>query len=1137
MLTKWRLVWANPLGEPSGVLFDTLDIPESILSAQEEGKLVVFAGAGVSMGPPSGLPSFVRLAEMIAQRALTDEENSRLDHFLGVLKSEGRDVHSLAVQALNVPGSRPTPLHDQLVRLFARPEHVRIVTTNFDPHFASVVAQVHPGVPIYSAPALPRGGDFHGLVNLHGATAGQPRDLVLTDEDFGRAYLTEGWARMFLEQLFARYYVLFVGYTHTDPPVHYIARGLPSEVQARRFAITHEDARRWTRLGVGVIRLTLGAGNDFAPLTRGVTRWADITRGSNFWLEEQIIQILARPDPAALTNEQANLLEWCLAHDRTVPFFTRNARGLMWVDWLGSRQRLARFFDAKTRLDRPYERQVAVWLADQLVGGPTERSFEIIRRHGGRFSRELHRWLLHRIGDRELPIAWTFLVAQEIEATDSEAHYTVGEKLRTFAGENLPAFWALFRACTEPRLGLDAHGFGGPGQAAYARVEINGQAPVLWSVWREAIVPRFDEFARPMLAVLLVQLQRVTELAHAIGGAEDFHRQVTGDRSRLAQIDHNDHRDSRPDVLVDMLVQVVTHLARQPAGLAEAEIRGWLDNVDGILRRLGLHALEESAQMDAATKTAWARSSAESYPAESPEQREAAALVLRLQHPTPPGPATVAAALLPPVPETLPPLPELLAMDARQRFRTVMQARLAPTVVLASLRELSAATRQDGRLSDHDLWDLLIGRLNWRQLAPAERAELVTLLQPPFALAIHARAVVRCLFHQDPLEHDQREGQPAATAAEAAQLFVVSQALWQILRDEPVEETGDFAQTDWISLALNDGVGIYHLVRFWMQFVSLQPHDAAAPVLPAGVAAIFADICSRATEVARRARAVLVQDMRFVMVRDPGWTTTHMVPLFDFATAGNEAWVAWRAFLDHGRLSRPLALALLPHYRAGQATFLAAGEKILGEFLQDVVTIVVHVRPPSSGEWMRALLPALAPEERQRWARLLGREIDGMPDDEQRELWQVWLGEYWRDRRAGRLGAATMPLTSGEAALMAGWLPSLTEIFPEAFDLVRNSPPPDFTDEIFAWRELRKSPLPQRHPVGFLQLVEFLLAHMQTGRVSHEIVVETAERLPRLAALRAPLLRIADVFQGHSWMPAHDFRAWIEREFPHTAGA
>src|SRR5690554_7670999 len=40
--------------------------------------------------------------------------------------------------------------------------------------------------------------------------------LVITDREFGRAYLTEGWARRFLVALFRKYVVLFVGYSHDD---------------------------------------------------------------------------------------------------------------------------------------------------------------------------------------------------------------------------------------------------------------------------------------------------------------------------------------------------------------------------------------------------------------------------------------------------------------------------------------------------------------------------------------------------------------------------------------------------------------------------------------------------------------------------------------------------------------------------------------------------------------------------------------------------------------------------------------------------------------------------------------------------------------------------------------------------------
>jgi hypothetical protein len=61
---------------------------------------------------------------------------------------------------------------------------------------------------------------------------------VLTDEDFGRAYLTEGWAREFLQRLFAEFTTLFVGYSHNDLPVEYLARGMSGKPIAPRFALT-----------------------------------------------------------------------------------------------------------------------------------------------------------------------------------------------------------------------------------------------------------------------------------------------------------------------------------------------------------------------------------------------------------------------------------------------------------------------------------------------------------------------------------------------------------------------------------------------------------------------------------------------------------------------------------------------------------------------------------------------------------------------------------------------------------------------------------------------------------------------------------------------------------------------------------
>ena len=43
------------------------DFPEPLLNAPRDGRLVVLAGAGVSMGPPANLPSFPELAHQVAE--------------------------------------------------------------------------------------------------------------------------------------------------------------------------------------------------------------------------------------------------------------------------------------------------------------------------------------------------------------------------------------------------------------------------------------------------------------------------------------------------------------------------------------------------------------------------------------------------------------------------------------------------------------------------------------------------------------------------------------------------------------------------------------------------------------------------------------------------------------------------------------------------------------------------------------------------------------------------------------------------------------------------------------------------------------------------------------------------------------
>ena len=61
-----------------------LDFPNSLLKAIRDGDLVVFAGAGVSMGEPACLPDFKNLAKAISQYSVEDpQEDEPEDQFLG----------------------------------------------------------------------------------------------------------------------------------------------------------------------------------------------------------------------------------------------------------------------------------------------------------------------------------------------------------------------------------------------------------------------------------------------------------------------------------------------------------------------------------------------------------------------------------------------------------------------------------------------------------------------------------------------------------------------------------------------------------------------------------------------------------------------------------------------------------------------------------------------------------------------------------------------------------------------------------------------------------------------------------------------------------------------------------------------
>ena len=225
------------------------DIPDALLEAHEEGRVVFFCGAGISY--PAGLPGFKGLVEQIYQMndtTLKDIEreafdrgqyDATLDLLERRLPGQRLKVRRALAEALkpNLSLDGATDTQAALLRLARNREGaLRLVTTNFDRVFHTAAEYTGQEFQAYAAPMLPipKNSRWNGLVYLHGLLPDNNDDttlnrLVVTSGDFGLAYLTERWAARFVSELFRNYVVCFVGYSINDPVLRYMMDALAAD--------------------------------------------------------------------------------------------------------------------------------------------------------------------------------------------------------------------------------------------------------------------------------------------------------------------------------------------------------------------------------------------------------------------------------------------------------------------------------------------------------------------------------------------------------------------------------------------------------------------------------------------------------------------------------------------------------------------------------------------------------------------------------------------------------------------------------------------------------------------------------------------------------------------------------------------
>ena len=594
-----------------------IDFPDPLLDALRDGKLVIFAGAGVSMGEPSCLPDFAGLADRIAAgTGQTMQDLEPVDRFLGRLQHAGVDVHARAAGALSPREHEPTDLHRDLLRLSSGAGVLRVVTTNFDRLFEQASKDVLDSSPeLFRAPALPLGNHFNGIVHIHGAI-GHPGGMVLTDRDFGRAYLTEGWARRFLVALFRQFTVLFVGYGHNDTVMNYLARALPESAASRRFALTGErdsDLQRWRILGIEPIQYSQDNDDDYSKLHEGIRRLADFSRRSVLDWKREITE-LARKNPPLLGEEDAGLIEEALKDETRTRFFTDAASSPEWIDWLDKRKHLDALFSRGDLSEQ--DKVLSQWLAERFAFSCADKLFLLVARHGTHLNPSFWQVLGREIGlgeqdplDKEVLSRWISLLLATAPAVAycrvSSVLFWMGEKSAKHG--MLDCLLQVFNVMVGNRLQLkqDIWRSNVDDDDSTTAVDVDlvpiGEQYHLEVLWRNGLKPNLDQVAEPLLRQLVGCLEErhlTLSLWQETVGSRD------SDSWRRSAIEDG-VEDEPVDILINAARDCLEWLAKNQAGTAQRRCAQLVGSQAPLLRRLAVHALSARADLTADGKIDW----------------------------------------------------------------------------------------------------------------------------------------------------------------------------------------------------------------------------------------------------------------------------------------------------------------------------------------------------------------------------------------------------------------------------------------------------------------------------------------------------------------------------------------------------
>ena len=462
------------------------DIPDALLQAHEEGRVVFFCGAGISY--PAGLPDFGGLVQKLFQQVgePPDETERNLIGQSQFDRAIGHYERRIQGGRITTRRGLPSILSGDLTKRRALTTHLalltlgrfrdgghKLVTTNFDTLFEAAARRYGlPNPTIYPDP--PTRLRWGGVVHLHGrmpaqASVDELDQLVLSDGDFGQAYLTQGWAARFVAGLFRDYTLCFVGYSIEDPVLRYMTAAHALDGAHKMFAFASYETgkaepalKAWKDKHVTPILYDDAASH--RSLHQTLHMWASVYR-AGIRGKERIVERYAHRPPRESTsrNDFVSRMLWALSDKSGLPakrFADFNpAPPLEWLLEPFARERfghgdLTRFgvpphdeVDNKLRFSlirrpAPYDRAPTMLLAS---GGIADSQWD-----GGMY--HLARWLVRHLDDPRLVLwiaerggklhdNWQWLIERELDrfaSLEREGKTSELDEIRLHAPKAIP---------------------------------------------------------------------------------------------------------------------------------------------------------------------------------------------------------------------------------------------------------------------------------------------------------------------------------------------------------------------------------------------------------------------------------------------------------------------------------------------------------------------------------------------------------------------------------------------------------------------------------------------------------------------------------------------------------------------------